>query len=442
MLGFVLGQIGKRVLKKSAPKGPTFAKAAKTPPIPPQALPVEVPMVTDLLVRRSSFEARESDPSGMMQDIVDYANALMGDGHYTRDEINPALIQAYHCDYYLAQVSNGGHSQFVHNAGAARKAVFRDVIAGLGAMGAQDMLLLARSAWKWVQENPEEADKQTGFEGGIAPEMKRLDSPFFMLNKKTPLQGMIAAWIASLPDLRIIEDADWQDEVTKAVLANPDRMRRVETATVRRITAELSDQLRLSAALAAGACKQSEFLESFGTGRYVEIDGQQVMAFKLRTSKGLRFLVGMPESTRMYTGIEHDNSGVNMDLETATWDDISRFRGPEIGELLAEVPDDLLGAARNLLRLLTAGPALDLLLRRHGELQALFPPMISYMGEDSQGHLSMQLTFTDGQGLFTAHISEAGAVLTTLGGDKPLAMVLKADVHAHARAHGVEVVDD
>ncbi|MGV7215459.1 DMP19 family protein [Bradyrhizobium sp. UFLA05-112] len=69
--------------------------------------------------------------------IVDFVNAIQRVGIYARHEMPAVAMQAYHADYYLAQVNNGGHSQFIGNTGANQlPTTSEDALAALKAMGA------------------------------------------------------------------------------------------------------------------------------------------------------------------------------------------------------------------------------------------------------------------------------------------------------------------
>ena len=55
------------------------------------------------------------DPGEIVGSNVWFVNALLEE-YLTTDEIASAALRSYYVDYYLAQVNNGGFSQFVYNS--------------------------------------------------------------------------------------------------------------------------------------------------------------------------------------------------------------------------------------------------------------------------------------------------------------------------------------
>lgn len=64
--------------------------------------------------------ADSGDPEWAVSSMIDVLNALYG--VYVRsDEVNQSAVRHYLVDYYLAQVGNGGHSQFLSNVGGLER---------------------------------------------------------------------------------------------------------------------------------------------------------------------------------------------------------------------------------------------------------------------------------------------------------------------------------
>src|SRR5262245_35523815 len=101
-----------------------------------------------------------NDPAAaerLIQAVVTYVNDVQHAGVYARHELPAKAMQAYHADYYLAQVLNGGHSQFIHNCGEIWPAVAADALAALETMGAGEQHRVLAEAVDWVRVHPEEA---------------------------------------------------------------------------------------------------------------------------------------------------------------------------------------------------------------------------------------------------------------------------------------------
>src|SRR5262245_9695099 len=94
------------------------------------------------------------DPGEIVGSSIWFVNALM-DEHLRPDEICTDALRSYYVDYYLAQVNNGGFSQFVYNSrwGSLVVSLVRD---GLQAMGATRHLAVFEEGVKLVESFGEE----------------------------------------------------------------------------------------------------------------------------------------------------------------------------------------------------------------------------------------------------------------------------------------------
>src|SRR5262249_35681772 len=72
------------------------------------------PISTDaIVVSDASF--RSDEPGDIVESNISFLNALFAE-HLTADEVSSDALRSYYVDYYLAQVNNGGFSQFVYNS--------------------------------------------------------------------------------------------------------------------------------------------------------------------------------------------------------------------------------------------------------------------------------------------------------------------------------------
>src|SRR5262245_9600176 len=80
------------------------------------ASPAEVePIVKELFLTRGAAE--RSDPYERSSCNVQFVNYMLGAGQFQPVEMIQEPIWSYQVDYYLAQVNNGGHGQYVGNSG-------------------------------------------------------------------------------------------------------------------------------------------------------------------------------------------------------------------------------------------------------------------------------------------------------------------------------------
>ena len=188
--------------------------------------------LTTVIVPRSTIEkAGEPGDYALIQGVINFVNGMMQQGLYARFELIDKALQAFHSDFYLAQVLNGGHSQFIHNCFQNLPIVIEDVRAGLTAMNARAHLAIFEQAAAWIIANPEEVKKQTGFEGGRAPLLDELDTQFYKANKEQSIIQLSSLWIKSWPELRPVDDADYPEAMRRVVMLNPLRKERLLAAS-------------------------------------------------------------------------------------------------------------------------------------------------------------------------------------------------------------------
>lgn len=72
------------------------------------SIPPEAVVVSD-----TSF--RSNDAFEIVESNVSFLNALFSE-YLTLGEVSADALRSYNVDYYLAQVNNGGFSQFVYNS--------------------------------------------------------------------------------------------------------------------------------------------------------------------------------------------------------------------------------------------------------------------------------------------------------------------------------------
>ncbi|MGY4411512.1 hypothetical protein ACVWW4_003248 [Bradyrhizobium sp. LB7.1] len=157
--------------------------------------------LTMVVVPSKALEAARSPEKAdhLTGAVVDYVNEIQSVGVYTAGELPAVAIQAYHADYYLSQVYNGGHSQFIGNTGLEMlPTTSGDALAGLKAMGASAQHQILQEMIAWVEAHPGEAALQTGFENRAAA-LSALDRRFFAAERQQPMTQLAARWIASWP---------------------------------------------------------------------------------------------------------------------------------------------------------------------------------------------------------------------------------------------------
>jgi len=360
-----------------------------------------------VVIPRDAIEGAQEPDKAVMQAVVGYVNDIQRSGVYPRHEMPAAAMQTYHAVYYLAQVNNGGHGQFIRNTGIAMlPTTSGDALAGLKAMGAlaQHQILVEMLAW--VKANLEQAAKQNGF-SARADVLKALDDRFHAAEREKPIARLAARWIAGWPGLRIVGREQYQAEIDRLAQLNPHLPQRRVWQSVQQLRLQMTDDPRITIAAACGAVKpQPEVKLEVRPGVNMEIEGQQCMAFGVGTNKGARLCVFEKTGGRLY---ELDRSGgrvaAGAQLSTVGADKVQQFV-------------KVAGQVR-------AAEAIDLLLRKAG----LDPRAMITAWEVFDGGVTWIVA--TGQTRAAAAINGDGAVLTKPD-QTPIAGAARDDIERYA----------
>ena len=418
---------------------PLQQPAASAPP-PSSQPPTGISNLGTVIVSRSAA-ARATDPDNaydLVQAVVNFVNAMTGEGLYSRFEIPAKALQAYHADFYLAQVNNGGHSQFIHNSHGNLDYIVSDVRAALSGMQAQAHLSVMERMAAWIVQHPDEASKQTGFEGGRAPLLDQLDSLFYQADKAMPMISQSARWISSWPELKVVEDADYQEAIRRIVMMNPAREARLASRSVDALRMQMTDWFHVGVGLACANAPQTEIKLAIGGGSAMEIEGEQQVAFHVRTNADQpRLCVVTNSYAAAYERAEADNPPMPdiRDIEgmkQAIGDGrLARYKAPTAGRKLSHVRSETIAGVIELANGYRAPAALDLLLRRAGiePSGATVSPMS--IEPRPAGAAVNWIVVAGGQALFAQSVPN-GSALFRPGDNQQLATVGKPEIEAHA----------
>lgn len=321
--------------------------------------------LTTVVVPRDALEAaRELEKAEYLTGaVVDYINEIQRTGVYTRHELPGVAMQAYHADYYLAQVYNGGHSQFIGNTGTAQlPTTTGDALAALKAMGAGVQHQILLEMMDWVETHPDEAAAQDGFTQR-APALKALDTRFYEVERRQPMMPLAARWIASWPELQAVESDQYASEIERLAQLHPHMSQRRIWRSVRQIRFQMTDRLQITAAAACGAVVPEPELKLLVIpGRNQDVEAQQCVVFEVKTDKGARLCVYEKAGGQLYEYGPGSQSP----------------KPAEMHEILKSLPPSLVGARLSVVTADTAGnfsrvaeqnlaaEAIDLLLRNSG----------------------------------------------------------------------------
>jgi len=213
-------------------------------------------------------------------------------GNYTDRELPPELLQVYCADYYLAQVNNGGHSQFVGNSGKRLANNIELALAGLDNMGARAHRSLLTALKDWIAANPDEAARQKRYGEFRASYLDDLDNQFFDLQKRSSLHDLSARWIRRWRNLEIVGDESYGDRLRALAALNPNFEIRSIWGSVQHNGFMLTDALQGPVAVVCGAVQPEPDIKiSVNAVRHAEVDGKPQVQWGVTTDKGLRFAV-------------------------------------------------------------------------------------------------------------------------------------------------------
>ncbi|KUM23914.1 hypothetical protein AU467_32450 [Mesorhizobium loti] len=337
---------------KGAPEKKALASANKNASL----------LVPLIIVPRSKVEGPGGSPFHLVFAVMQFAVTMISKGLYRYPEINPKAMQVFHADSYSSEVKNGGHSQFIHNAGQEIDTMIANARAGLSACGAKGQLATLEKMSAWIAKHPNEAAKQTGFEGGRDDFLDTLDDAFYETDEVEPMEDLLAHWIASWPDLQIVDDDDYDEAVNQLVLANPQREGRLLHESVGKLVSQMLSQREVGAGLACARISPSEIKRAFGMARMLDVEGEKQMVFHLRTSaKELRLCAATKTHVAVYEYIAPEDPPVIRPGEN-----LFGANAPRVGAQLGHAEESEIKTVIQLAEQHHAPVAVDLLLRKAG----------------------------------------------------------------------------
>jgi len=235
-----------------------------------------------IVISEESFNS--DDEYAVIKSNIDYVNALLREHVYTEELSNDALI-SYYVDYYLAQINNGGFSQFVYNSKWEDRVVSH-VKSGLREMGATLNLELFNESAKILDEiGSDRIDEY-------------LDSEYFGTNEE---RDILNAFSDKFYELQKSEDlvhlnSQWflSKYIERIVNAIPDRDSRAQKA--------LNDEPRFKKLIRALSIAADHQFDRVTAGSPIQYKGTQVLAWHFLTDKGHHYMIDVNLEAIMFEG--------------------------------------------------------------------------------------------------------------------------------------------
>lgn len=206
--------------------------------------------------------------------VVDYTNAVMHDALYLLGEFPQEAFQIYNADYYMAEVLNGGHSQFLHNdrMQPGGPAALEHALAGMELIGYSALADTLRALKAWVAQNPAEAAAQDGF-ANRAEALDDFDADFFALRKEAFYEA-VNEWLRHSPVVETLSSEDMGAFILGLQETNPRYVLRTRTNSIAALDAGLTtDTVAFFRSCVAGA-----------TARDIPFDVKEVLGGRMRPS--------------------------------------------------------------------------------------------------------------------------------------------------------------
>lgn len=241
---------------------------------------------------------KSGDDDEVIYSNIDYLNSLFEEYIYSQ-EVSDDALKSYYVDYYLAQVNNGGFSQFVYNSGW-KSEMINYVRQGLKEMGATRNLELFNKSAEILDELGEERIEEyldseyfgTNEERDI---LNSFNDRFYDLQKSEDLISLNAAWIKKHPKLEVLKKEDYKNRIISIAESIPDRNLREQKS--------LEAEPRFMKLIRA-LCKEADhILERVTAGDPTnEYKGVQILAWHFITNKGHHYMIDYKGEAIMFNG--------------------------------------------------------------------------------------------------------------------------------------------
>ena len=248
-------------------------------------------------------KAYKSDsPYDLVQSVVNFVNFALRKAYYNRDELAQNALRSYHVDYYMAQVNNGGHSQYAANSNML-DFTLRDCQEGLEAMR-HEAASLHRRFLTFAKAEPARMDKvfKGGGFGDIDPAMDKLDKEFYELCRQKPLIEANRTWLKSLPELRVVADDEYMAVTDAFAAANKHASARKDERERQAKEDDAKDPLKQAMGYLCIMVKEPRRFIAWHQGQPGQDlgDGIKIVRFVVETDRGMCYAYFHPKWSLLF----------------------------------------------------------------------------------------------------------------------------------------------
>ena len=246
----------------------------------------------------SAESVASADPGEIVHSNISFVNALLRE-QVRFEEIASDALRSYYVDYYLAQMENGGFSQFVYNSRWSPDLV-RLVHEGLVAIKAEQHLRLFDECCALLEplgEKRLEAFLKSELFGTNADRdfLNAHNERFYALTDVEDLIALNGAWLHKLPGLQVMNADQMRAEVERRAAALPDREERKRAA--------LENEPRYMKLIRGLVARAGQKLVRVNAGDpNHQHNGKRTVAWHFSTDKGHHYMVDTDGQALMFDG--------------------------------------------------------------------------------------------------------------------------------------------
>ncbi len=387
-----------------------------------------------IIVPHSAVDSVASAPDRLVSAVVSHVNFLTSQAKFGRDEILDEAIWTFNCDYYLSQVTHHGHAAFLSNNRETLAITLADIGKALKAAGSGPHRDIYERLQTWIALHPEEAWTQVPHSPAAALGLTELDRDLLALETSVSLHGVLAAWLLTLPHLRIVPDQDLDRLRIEIAAHTPDFERRRVASDVMCLTHQLTDPMHLGLGLAsAGVAPPAPLLGLDEPALRTLPDGRHELCFVLTTTTGKCFGLRTEDGFELFEcGSRHATARVIGIDESGT----RKAIGPErTGDQIAIVPHARVDLARRICDQLRADIALYLLLKAAGLPVPAAQVSVDRVKVDREepDHASLHVVCRDSDAILAAHVGRDGATMLSTHTGQALSTVSREQIDSFAK---------
>lgn len=218
------------------------------------------------------------------------------------EEITPEALKSYYVDYYLAQVKNGGFSQFIYNIGCDAE-IIEHVQQGLADMQATHHAALYEKSLSIIDRlSEEELDRflDSEFFGDNVERdaLNAFNNEFYELNEREDLVEYNSRWLKQHPQLQAVAEDNLEDLYDEIAAKIPDLAER-EAASM--------DNMPRYALVVDALCEATgQELDRITAGDpSFEYQGTQRVAWHFLTDAGHFYMLDLGDKALMFDADTH-----------------------------------------------------------------------------------------------------------------------------------------